>query len=339
MMLADLGADVVKIEPPDGDAFRRFGRTVDGRGIMWANVNRAKRAAVLDLKSSEGHDELLEMLAGADVFLTNWRPGVAEALGLTAPVVRQTSPALVWCRVSGFGASGPLADGPAFDSLIQARTGTMHAQGASHGAPDGVRGFLADKVTALLATQAILAALVGRVRTGTGVVLDVSMLDALAYFNGPDLMSERTLLADSGRDALSEQLKAVRCVRTADGWICVSPVRGKQLKGMASAAGHPEWIDELRTINEPAARTQRLYALLASVTASATTEVWLQRFAANDVPAAPVLDLDAHLADPQVAHNHTYAVYDDPVLGRIRQPRHPARWDGFVPPDPKPAPL
>ena len=337
MMLADLGADVVKIEPPGGDPFRRFGRTVAGVSIMWANVNRNKRTVVLDLKSADGQAEMLRLLADADAFLTNWRPGVAAGLGLTSEAVGSANPTLVWCRVSGFGTGGPLADDPAFDSVIQARAGVMYAQGGGAN-PEPVRGFLVDKLTATMAAQALLAGLVQRGRTGAGTTVDLSMLDAISYFNGPDLLSERTRLDDAGRPALSDQLTAVRCVPTADGWIFVSPVRGKHLRGMAAAAGHPEWIEVLRSEDDPARRTRRLYGLLAEVTPSESTGVWLERFAAQDVPAAPVLDIDAHLGDPQIAHNQTYVTYDDPVLGRIRQPRHPARWDGVVPPDPTPAP-
>jgi len=340
MMLADLGADVVRVEPPGGDPFRRFGRAVGGVGIMWANVNRNKRSVVLDLKSSEGRARLLDMLAGTDVLMTNWRPGVAEELGLTVAAVRAANPALIWCRISGFGPDGPLAGDPAFDSVIQARTGVMVAQGAAREDPEAVVGFLADKVTAMIAAQSVLAALAGRAGAGAGAapVIDVSMLDAMSYFLGPDLMAERTRHDDADRPAISDQLSAVRCVATADGWIFVSPVRGKQLKGMAAAAGHLEWIDELRALDDPGARVRRLYHLLGAVTPSASSREWLERFAAHDVPAAPVLDLDAHLADPQIAHNQTYVTYEHPGLGRIRQARYPVRWDGAAAPEPRPAP-
>lgn len=339
MMLADLGAKVIKAEPPGGDPYRRFGRSVRGVGIMFANVNRNKSSEVVDLKSDAGTRRLRELIAGADVFLTNWRPGVAEGLGLDEPSVRSLNPRLVWCRVSGFGQDGPLAGAPAFDTVIQARAGLMSMQGGS-GSPDAVRGYQVDKVTALLVAQTIMAALLERASTGEGSVVEVSMLDAIAYFMGPELLAERTLV-DEGetRPALAEQLAALRCVPTSDGWVLVSPVRAKQLKGMASAAGHPEWVDELRGESDPGRRTARIYELVAGVTPSATTAVWLERFETYDVPAAPVYDIDQHLADPQVLHNRTYLQYDHPVLGRIRQPRYPARrpWHRDQPvPSPSP---
>ena len=339
MMLADLGADVTKVEPPTGDPFRRFGRVEAGTGIQFANTNRNKRSVVLDLKTASGLSGLHDLLSGADVFLTNWRPGVAEQLGLDATKVRALNQRLVWCRVSGFGQDGPLAGAPAFDTVIQARSGIMSMQGGA-GSPDSVRGYLVDKVTALLVSQTVMAALVERSSTGEGSVVDVSMLDSLAYFMGPDLLAERTIVADgSGRPAVAAQLSAVRCVPTSDGWVLVSPVRAKQLRGMAAAAGHPEWIDELRGEPDPGKRTARIYDLVAGETPSATTAAWIERFSEHDVPAAPVLDLDGHLDDEQVLHNRTYVQYDHPALGRIRQPRHPARGAGeetAEAPDPSP---
>jgi crotonobetainyl-CoA:carnitine CoA-transferase CaiB-like acyl-CoA transferase len=280
---------------------------------------------------------MLALLSKADALITNWRPGVAEELGLSAEVLSETNPGLVWCRVSGYGQDGPLAAAPAFDTVIQARSGLMFAQGGET-SPAPVRAYLADKVVAMFAAQAIVAALVQRGRTGEGSVLDVSMLDALSYFNGPDLLSERTLLTDSSRPAVSEQLTVLGCVPTANGWVTLNPVRGKHLKGMAIAAGHPEWTDELKLIEDPATRTRRIYELMASVTPSASTEVWLQRFADHDVPAGPVMDIDAHLADEQVEHSGTYVIYEHPQLGWIRQARYPARWSGTPAPDPTPAP-
>jgi crotonobetainyl-CoA:carnitine CoA-transferase CaiB-like acyl-CoA transferase len=337
MMLGDLGADVLKVEPPGGDAFRRFGRIVEGVGIMFANVNRNKRSVVIDLKSHAGREEFAALIHRADVLLTNWRPGVAEELGFDRTTVEALNGRLIWCRVSGFGQDGPLAASPAFDTVIQARTGLLFAQGGEE-SPESVRGYIVDKLTAMFATQVILAALLERASTNRGGVVDVSMLDSMAYFMGPDILSERTRLEDGGRPSAVAQLSAVRCVATADGWLLVSPVRGKQLKGLADAAGHPEWIDELRGLDDPAARTSRIYEMFASVTRSETTSWWLDRLEKFDVPAAPVLTLDQHLGDGQVEHNRTYVVYDHPRLGRIRQPRYPARWPGRDLPEPVPSP-
>jgi crotonobetainyl-CoA:carnitine CoA-transferase CaiB-like acyl-CoA transferase len=338
MMLADLGAEVVKVEPPGGDPYRRFGRQVNGAGVMFANANRNKRCVVIDLKSDDGRADMLSLLGGADVLITNWRPGVAEELGLSASSVRALNPTLVWCRISGFGPDGPSAGEPAFDSVIQARSGVMFAQGA-RGEPEVVRGYLADKVAALLATQSILAALVGRSRSGHGEVIDLPMLDSMAYFLGPDLLARRTLVDEVATPAVDAQVGALRAVAASDGWVLVSPVRAKQLRGMLAAVGHPEWEEAFRSDPDPASRAQRIFDLLGSVSRQASTREWLDRFSAHDVPAAVVLDIDGHLADPQVEHNGTYMSYDHPRLGRIRQPRHPSRWMSSPPQrEPQPAP-
>lgn len=338
MILGDLGANVLKVEPPGGDAFRRFGRTVEGVGIMFANVNRNKRSVVVDLKSAEGSGRFVELIGDADVLLTNWRPGVAEELGFHPSKLRRLNPRLVWCRISGFGQDGPLAASPAFDTVIQARTGLLFAQGGDE-SPDSVRGYLVDKLTAMFAAQSILAALLERASTGQGTVVDVAMIDAMAYFMGPDILAERTRLEDHDRPSAVAQLSSVRCVETADGWLLVSPVRGKQLKGLAEASGHPEWIEELRGLDDAAERSSRIYELFGEVAKSQTTAWWLGRLEKFDVPAAPALTIDQHLEDPQVEHNGTYVTYDHPRLGRIRQPRYPSTWPGRPgPPSPSPSP-
>ncbi|MCU4183576.1 CoA transferase [Acidiferrimicrobium sp. IK] len=328
--LADLGAQVVKVEPPGGDAFRRFGRTVEGLSVMWVAANRSKAAAVVDLATAEGRAEMDRLLDTADVLITNWRPGVAERLGLDADRVRGRWPRLVWCRISGFGQDGPKALEPAFDGVVQAASGTMPTQGfspAGGGAPQMVRAFQVDKLTAAYAAQATLAALLARATSGAGAVVDVAMLDAAAYFNFTDSMIERALPADDGHgDGINRQLATVQAVPTADGWIMVSPARARQMRAAVEAAGHPEWTDELRRAGDPDSLTARFFELLATVTPQRTTAEWLEVLRAADVPAAEVLDADGHLSDPQVVHNGVYQLADHPTIGRHRWVRYPARF-------------
>ncbi|HET9692113.1 MAG TPA: CoA transferase [Acidimicrobiales bacterium] len=322
--LAEMGADVVKVEAPAGDGMRRFGRTVGGLSLLWLATNRSRRFVTADLATLAGRDTFDELLADADVLLTNWRPGVAERLGLAAADVEARHPRLVWCRVTGFGQDGPRAGSPAYDTVVQATTGLTVAQGGG-GEPQPVRSFLADKVTAGYATQAVLAALVRRASTGRGGAVDVAMLDALAHFDWPDLGVMRALPDDHDGDGVDHQLAAVRPVPTADGWVVVAAVRGDHVKAVCELAGHPEWLGEI--LAGPATEiAERFYGRLATVFPSAPSAHWLAALAALDVPAAEVLDLDGHLADPQVRHNRTYATADHPVVGRHRYARHPARW-------------
>ena len=329
--LADLGAEVVKVEPPGGDAMRRFGRTVEGLSVLWLAANRTKRLIEVDLSGKAGRRQLDEVLAGADVLITNWRPGVAERLGLHPERVRTTWPRLVWCRISGFGQGGPRALEPAYDSVIQAAAGVMATQGAG-GPPELVRGFLADKITATYATQAITAALFHRSSTGEGTVVDVAMLDALAYFDFPDVLAARALPSDDGTDdGVNQQLASVRAVPTADGWMVLSPVRARQLRAAMEVAGHPEWGEELRQAGDSAAVTVRFYELFSRVSPTRSTAAWMADLGAVDVPAAEVLDADGHLRDPQVLHNGTYETERRPLVGEHRHARYPARWPGRSP--------
>ena len=322
--LAELGAEVVKVEAPGGDGMRRFGRRVAGLSLLWLATNRSKRCVTLDLREPDGRVAFDELLAGADVLVTNWRPGVADRLGLDVDELTARHPRLVWCRVSGFGQDGPRAGEPAYDTVLQAATGLAVAQGGGAG-PEPVRSFIADKVTAAYAAQAVLAALVRRASTGRGGVVDVAMLDALAHFDWPDLGVMRAIPGDHDGDGVDRQLAAVRPVPTADGWVVVAAVRAAHVAAVCELAGHPEWPGELLA-GDPTALAEGFYGRLATVFPSRPSAHWLAGLAAADVPAGEVLDLDRHMADPQVRHNGTYATAVDETVGEHRMAVHPARW-------------
>jgi crotonobetainyl-CoA:carnitine CoA-transferase CaiB-like acyl-CoA transferase len=317
LMLQDLGAEVVKVEGPTGDPTYRFGITHDGVGAMAFNVNRGKRSERIDLKSSEGRRRMDALLADADVFVHNWRPGVAERLGLDPVRVCDQLPALVYVSISGFGDGGPRAGGPVFDSLLQAACG-MAAYEGDGDVPRLARSYLADKVAAMFATQAVLTGLLHRHETGRGGAYEISMLDAMAYFNFPDAFQHRTFL--DHQPPLPQERN--RPVRAADGWIVVAPVRGAQIAATASALGHPEWVAELKSAPSAAASVELLLHLMEPVVMSLTTAECSAVFARADVPAEPVLDLDGHLADEQVQHRDLYRIIDSHV-GPARMVRHP----------------
>ena len=326
LALADLGASVTKVEPPRGDPMRRFGLRHQGVGLGFAAVNRNKASATVDLKTEAGLDELHRLLGTADVFITNWRPAVAARLGLTPDAVRLRHPRLIWIRLSGYGQDGPMADLPAFDSIVQARSGVVSQNGEP---PRLVPGYLADKVTAMVATQSILAALVHRDRSGAGAgaVVDVSMVDSMAYFLAPDLLGDHLVVGEP-EPGVARHIAAARPLRTQDGWIVISPVSGQQMKGALSAVGHPEWGEQLRAAATATGMIERFYELIETVLTGRSTADWERAFAEADVPASAVLSFGDHLADPQVAANGTYREVDDPRLGRVRNLRHPALFDG-----------
>ena len=245
MMLADLGAEVVKVETAKGDAFRRFGRPETPFSAVFANCNRSKRSVVLDLKDPGGRTALLELLAASDVFLANWRAGVAESLGLTDAVLADTNPKLVRCFVTGFGPDGPLSSEPAFDTVLQARSGVTDAINRPGDDPRLIPGYPVDKLVGMMAAQAILAALFERESTGVGDRIEVSMLDVASYVNFVDLFTNRVFLDHQPDTPQNQQApRSVPC-RTRDGWIVCAPVTAPQIAATFRALGHPEWTDDV----------------------------------------------------------------------------------------------
>lgn len=324
MMLADLGATVVKVEAPGGgDPFRTMGRPVTPTSALFANCNRGKRSVVVDLKSEAGRAELRGLLADADVFLCNWRPGVAESLGFADDALESINPRLVRCFVTGYGTGGPLGSEPAFDTVAQAVSGLTDAL-SGDGQPQLLAGYPVDKITAASATQAVLAALFARERTGRGERIDLSMLDATAYFQFPELLTNRVFLDHQPEAARNTQALGIRPVPTRDGWIVIAMVTGRQIRDTVQMLGHEEWAAELRAIADQGEMVRELFDRVERVTATLGTAELLDSLRAIGVPCAPCLTIDEHLADPQVAHNDLYRIEEWPGYGRVRVIRHPA---------------
>jgi crotonobetainyl-CoA:carnitine CoA-transferase CaiB-like acyl-CoA transferase len=325
MMLADLGADVIKVETEKGDPFRRFGRPATSFSAVFANCNRSKRSVVLDLKSAAGHDALLELLATSDVFLANWRAGVAESLGLSDDVLRATNPRLVRCFVTGFGPDGPLSAEPAFDTVLQGRSGLADAITRPGDDLKLIPGYPVDKIVAMMAAQAILACLFERERTGVGDRVEVPMLDVAAYHNFADLFTNRVFVDHQPDVAQYLQAFAIRPVRALDGWVVCAPVTGPQIAATFRAVGHPEWTDHV--LGQP---NDTLVTVMFDTIEQATRELTMDeavsRFREHDVPAAPCVTMDDHLVDPQVEHADIYHVDQWPGFGRVRTVRYPATF-------------
>jgi crotonobetainyl-CoA:carnitine CoA-transferase CaiB-like acyl-CoA transferase len=327
MMLADLGADVIKVErPPKGDPLRRVGHRYRNESALYINVNRNKRSMLLDLRDRDDRLVFLRLVDKADVLLRNWRPGVAESLDLADDVIVERNPRLIRLSITGYGPDGPLACRPVFDAQIQAGTGLAHRQ-RHGGRPELIRTAIADKITSMMAAQAVLAALVARARTGLGELINISMLDAVAYFNFPDLMENRTFLHDPAVTT-EELVPPSFIVATSDGYIVVAPATAEHIRAAIAAVGHPEWLRELPSARDPDGLAT-VMAAIESATRNESSEVWLHRFAAANVPVGRVLDADLHFADDQVIHNRIYLEDDHPQWGPVRYPRYPARLAGY----------
>jgi crotonobetainyl-CoA:carnitine CoA-transferase CaiB-like acyl-CoA transferase len=322
--LADLGADVQKVEPPRGEALRRFGVRHNGIGLSFAAINANKTSVSLNLKDPADLETFRHKLSESDILLTNWRPSVAAGLGLNPDEIRRDYPRLIWVRISGYGQDGPFADRPAFDAILQARSGIALAR---EGEATMAAGYIADKTTAMFSVQSALAALLQRERTGSGAVIDISMLDAMAYFNIPDLFAGSVFLGERDHEVM-QHVGATRPLATKDGWIVLSPVSGAQLQSLGVAVGRPEWGNQLQSAAGPAALIKTMNELLETVLPERTTAEWEVAFADADVPASGVLTFEEHLADPQVAHNQLYHDIDGSPFGPQRRIRYPALFDG-----------
>ena len=329
MMLADLGADVIKVESKKGDPFRKYGRPKTPFSAVFANCNRSKRSVVLDLKDPAGRDAMLGLLADSDVFLANWRAGVADSLGLSDDALAAANPRLVRCFVTGYGPDGPLAAEPAFDTVLQGRSALTDAITPPGHDPTLIPGYPVDKLVAMMAVQAILAALYERERTGTGDRIEVPMLDVNSYINFADLFTNRVFVDHQPEVAQNLQLTGIRPVRALDGWVVCAPVTSPQIAATFGALGHPEWTDEVLALPDQPAIVKAMFDTVERATETLTVEEVLACFRVADVPAAKCITMDEHFDDPQVQHSQLYAIDEWPGFGRVRTVRYPATFGNW----------
>jgi crotonobetainyl-CoA:carnitine CoA-transferase CaiB-like acyl-CoA transferase len=309
LLLAELGASVIKVEPPGrGDSFRRWegGAGGSGAGVpaSFAAYNRGKRSVTLDTKSEAGRELYRRLVSTADVVLENFRPGVMDAAGIGPLALRALNPRLVYCSISGFGPSGPRAAQPTFDAVAQAVSG-LWSQFTDLADPEPVGPPMADQLTALYATIGVLAALQDRARTGTGSTVEVNMLASSLAFQ--TLAVTGVLAGEEVPDRAARARRSLTfAVKGADGRaFCVhlsSPQ--KFFVALCEAVGAAELATDPRfeAKADRTARYDELKAVLQEHFGRATREEWLERLATAGVPAAPILDLGEALTDPQVAH-------------------------------------
>jgi len=328
MLLADQGAEVIKVEPPAGDHTRLVSNRRGGFSASFLNNNRNKRSIALDLKRPEGLEVLLALAATADAFVQNFRPGVIERLGLGEDAVRAVRPDIVYVSISGFGAEGPYASKPVYDPLVQALSGLATVQAGSDDArPRLVRTILPDKLTGISAAQAITAALLARERTGEGQHVRLSMLDSVVAFLWHSDMSSQTFVGDERPQAEAQSFIDL-IYETEDGYTSVAVQSDRQWRNLCHALGHPEWLDDERFLT-PALRQQNIddrLALTQSVLATGTTEHWLRVLEAADVPCVPVLRRSEMIHHPQVLANGIVVETDHEQAGRLRQARPAATF-------------
>ena len=329
MVLAEQGAEVVKVEAPDRpDMLRKEWYSRGGLTAMFANVNRGKRSVVLDLRDERGLEAARELCRRADVVVENYRPGVAERLGIGPEDLHAINPALVYCRITGYGPSGPWSKRRAYDPVVQGLTGYVAIQkNPEMPIPDLVRNALVDKAASYSAAQAITAALLARERGESGQTISLSLLDAGINFLWPDGMMKNTFVGDGVREgpALYDRY---RLTETKDGHVVMW------------AGGDPEWKAVFRALDREdlgederfatgrarAANDEALAVILRDEFHKWSSAEIVERMEAAEVPGGPVLELVDVPDNPQVRHNQTIYEVEHPTAGRMRQVRPAARF-------------
>ena len=340
MLLGDLGAEVIKIEHPEGgDPFRAF------KGGLYSphfqTYNRNKKSVTLNTKHEADLAELDRLVAGADIFIQNFRPGVAERLGVEAARLQELNPRLIYCSISGFGPSGPARDRPAFDTVAQAASGFLRLLvNPEH--PRVVGPAIADSITGFYAAYGILGALHERHRTGRGRVVEVSMLEAMCHFNLDDfthLFAAGEVMGPYSRPNVSQSY-VFQC--GDGGWIALhmsSPA--KFWEGLADAVERPDMLalPQFADRNARIANYEKVVEFLAPIFLTRPRDQWCERLLEREVPHSPVYTSEEVLRNDQVRHLEMEVAAEHPAMGEFRTIRNPVSFDGERPLEVAPPPV
>ncbi|MEX2279088.1 MAG: CoA transferase [Acidimicrobiia bacterium] len=341
-ILGDMGADVIKIEPPNGDLYRAAPPSRHpGMGAPFLTINRNKRSICLDLTARRGSEVLGRLVDGADVVIHNMRPRVATKLGVDSDTLRSGRPRLIHCATPGFGSGGPDADAPAYDDVIQGRIGLAALLTDDAGAPRFAPTTMADKVTGLAAAIAILGALHHRDRTGQGTSIEVPMLETMAGFMLAEHMGGRAFHPPLGSPGYNRLLNPHRRPHpTSDGHIVLLPYSERHWRALFELTDEPGWqhAEWVFDPEERALRIDELYALIGRMMPTRTTSAWLQLLAERDIPAGPVASLEDLFDDPHLEAVGYFRTIDHPTEGRISSPGPFAAFTGLDEETEHPAP-
>ena len=329
MMLADQGADVIKIESPSGDLMRHFAFGRAGMSASFISCNRNKRSVAIDLKNPAGVEIVRKLAARADVFMHNFRPGAAERIGLGEDAIRAARGDIIYVSISGFGETGPYSNQRAYDPVIQALSGLTEIQrDRDTGRPRMIRTIIADYTTGLTAAQAITAALFAKQRNGIGQHVRVAMLDAMVAYLYPEAMPSLTFIGEE-IDPSEGEVGPDLIYATQDRYITAGALSDDEWKGLCRALNREDLIDDPRFNNARARAVNGMARreITASELEKWTAAVILPRLLANDVPSAPAQSRFELLNDPQVRENRIFEEHQDAINGKVRQPRPAARFD------------
>lgn len=321
MLLADFGADVIKIEPPGGDSTRSMPGAVGTDSPSFNAVNRGKRSVVLNLKSTVGQGALKRLARTADILVENYRPGVLAALGLDYPSLHAINPRLIYASVSGYGQTGPDARKGGFDLVAQGVSGIMSITGEPGGRPIKAGVPLTDLGAGLFALAGILAALEHRHRTGRGQHVDTSLVEAgvaLSVWEATEYFAGLGIPQPKG--SAHRMFAPYQAIRCADGYITLGTANDRLFRRLCDLLGHADWasMPEYRD-NPTRVRNQTaLAALVEEVTCTRPRQHWLDLFDANDIPCGPINNYEQVFADGQVTAREMAVEIEHPTLGRTR---------------------
>jgi crotonobetainyl-CoA:carnitine CoA-transferase CaiB-like acyl-CoA transferase len=334
-VMADYGADVIKIESPDGDVMRGTGPTTEtGMGAVFLGVNRGKRSVVVDLKTAVGRETLLELTSTADVLMHTIRPQKLAAIGLDEQVLRQRNRRLVFASLVGFGESGPYSGMPAYDDIIQGLAGNADLMDRQTGTPQYFPSIVADKTSGLVAVNAILAALLARERTGEGCHVEVPMFESMVAFNLVEHFFGHHFNPAIGSAGYSRVLNPWRRpFPTTDGYICALPYTDAHWARFFAEVGLPELIKDSR-FTDLSARTrhaEELYAIVGKSMATRTTGEWLRFFRNIDVAASRIRSMEELRKDEHLLASGFFQTIEDQAMGSLVFPGVPVRFNGVRP--------
>ncbi|MGW2171533.1 CaiB/BaiF CoA transferase family protein [Streptomyces sp. NPDC001705] len=340
--LGDLGADVVKVEPVTGEWQRHAaagGAAGNRINVSFLSLNRNKRSLAVDLKDPAGKEVLRRLVAGADVFLQNYRPGVADRLGVDYASLAAINPSLVYVSISGYGEDGPYAQRPGQDLLLQAMSGAMLSSGRSGEAPRAAGQYLVDAVTASTAFEGVLAALLHRERTGEGQLVTVNMLDAVTTLQMQELSVHTVGGLPQTRSAEPHAHVYIRspygAFQTSDGYLVLAFPPLKKLGEILGEDGFLSMEDE----EHGWTHRDEIFARTAARLLTRPSRHWLDAFTAAGIWAGPVYGYADLVQDPQIRHNGTFVTYDHPTEGRVTVPGFPYKFSATPPRIDRGAPL
>ena len=339
-ILGDMGADVIKVESPDGDSIRDLGPARhSGMGSMFLHTNRSKRSVALDLKSPEGKEAFLRALKKTDVFVCNIRPRAMAKLGLSYDQVVALNPALIYLNIVGYSSEGPYSEKPAYDDLIQAAAGIASLK-AEHDPARYAPIALADRVTGIMAANAVLGALYHRSTVGKGQHIEIPMFESIVSLVLSDHMQGLTFDPPIGAPVFHRYASIRRPFRTTDGYLCMMVLTDRQWRKFFETAGRPEIMQDSRfsSLADRSIHIDALYAIVSDIFLTRPTTHWIELLESADIPVAKIETMESLLTHPHLIKSGFFKTVEHPSEGTIRSLGKSSTWSATQPEPTRPTP-